>query len=65
MLKPFATKLHEEVLAKLDELAQKTRIPKSRLCEHAIELLVEHYKQIDHDLLLVQKMREAKQLEPV
>lgn len=65
MLKPFATKLRSETLVKLDELAQKTRIPKSRLLEHAIELLVEHHKQIDHDLLLGQKMREAKQLETV
>jgi predicted transcriptional regulator len=65
VLKPFATKLHEETLVKLDELAQKTCIPKSRLLEHALELLIEHYKQIDQDLLLGQKMREAKRLEPV
>lgn len=62
MLKPFATKLTEETLAKLDELSQKTRIPKSRLCEQAIELVVEHYRQIDNDLVLAQKMREAERL---
>ena len=64
MLKPFATKLTEETLAKLDELAQKTRIPKSRLCEQAIELLSEHYRQIDRDLVLAQKVREAERLAP-
>lgn len=64
MLRPFATKLTEETLAKLDELAQKTRIPKSRLCEQAIELLAEHYRQIESDLVLAQKIREAERLEP-
>ena len=64
MLKPFATKLTEETLAKLDELAHKTRIPKSRLCEQAIEFLVEHYRQIDSDLVLAQKIREAERLAP-
>jgi len=63
-LKPFATKLSEETLAKLDLLAQKTRVPKSRLCEQAIGLLVEHYRQIDSDLLLGQKVREGERLQP-
>ncbi|MBI4115089.1 MAG: ribbon-helix-helix domain-containing protein [Candidatus Omnitrophica bacterium] len=63
MTKPFATKLNEETLLKLDSLAHKTRIPKSRLCEQAIDLLVDHYKQIDDDLSLAQKIREAKQFE--
>ena len=65
MLKPFATKLAQETLEKLDHLAHKTRIPKSRLCEQAIELLIEHYRQIDRDLLLAQKVREAERLETV
>lgn len=65
MLKPFATKLSEETLAKLDELAHKTRIPKSRLCEQAIEILLEHYRQIDKDLILAQKIREGERLQPV
>ena len=65
MLKPFATKLSEETLTKLDELARKSRIPKSRLCEQAIELLVEHYRQIDHDLILGKKIREGERLQPV
>ena len=64
MLKPFATKLTEETLAKLDELAQKTRIPKSRLLDQAIELLVEHHRQIASDLVLAQKIREAERLAP-
>ena len=64
MLKPFATKLTEETLAKLDKLSQKTRIPKSRLCERAIELVVEYYRQIDSDLILAQKMRETERLQP-
>ena len=65
MLKPFATKLSLETLAKLDELAKKSRIPKSRLCEQAIQLLIEHYQQIVHDLVLAQKIREGERLEHV
>ena len=65
MLKPFATKLNETTLLKLDQLAQKTRIPKSRLVEQAIELVMEHYRQIDQDLVLAQKVREAERFEPV
>ncbi len=65
MLKPFATKLTEETLAKLDGLAQKTRIPKSRLCEQAIELLLEHYRQMNQDRLMGQKIRETEHLQPV
>ena len=65
MLKPFATKLQLETLVKLDELSRKTRIPKSRLCEQAIELLMEHYQQLDQDLSTGKKVREAERLEPV
>lgn len=65
MLKPFATKLPKETLAKLDELAEKTRIPKSRLCEQAIGLLIEHYHRIEEDLALAHKVRESERLEPV
>ena len=64
-LKPFATKLTEETLSRLDTLAQKTRIPKSRLLEQAIGLLAEHYRQIDSDLVLAQKIREGDRLQPV
>ncbi len=60
MLKPFATKLPIETLIRLEALAQKTRVPKSRLCEQAIDLLVEHYRQIDSDLILAQKIRETE-----
>ena len=56
MLKPFATKLDEAVLKKLDELAQKTRIPKSRLCHQAIELLVDHYDQREKKLALAERI---------
>ncbi len=64
-LRPFATKLTEETLSRLDALAQKTRIPKSRLLEQAIGLLSEHYRQIDSDLVLAQKIREGDRLQPV
>ena len=64
MLKPFATKLSLETLEKLDELSRKSRIPKSRLCEQAIELLMEHYRQRDSDLVLGKKVREAERLQP-
>jgi predicted transcriptional regulator len=65
VLKPFATKLPAETLVKLDELSRKSRIPKSRLCEQAIELLLEHYRQIDEDLVAGKKMRETERLQPV
>lgn len=65
MLKPFATKLPEETLVKLDELSRKSRIPKSRLLEQAIELLVEHYRQMNQDQLMGRKMRETERLQPV
>ena len=65
MLKPFATKLNESTLIRLDQLARKTRIPKSRLVEQAIELLVEHYQQIEEDLSRAQKIREAERLQPI
>ena len=64
MLKPFATKLQEDTLTQLDQLSQKTRIAKSRLCEQAIGLLIAHYQQIDKDLTLGQKIRQGEQLQP-
>jgi len=60
MLKPFATKLDEEIISKLDGLAGKTQIPKSRLCRQAIELLVAHYARLDEDLRLVERMRRGE-----
>lgn len=65
MLKAFATKLPEATLTKLDDLAHKTRIPKSRLCEQAIELLTEHYRQLEQDQSLGQKIREVERLQPI
>ena len=59
MLKPFATKLDEEVLSKLDKIAEKTRIPKSRLCRQAIELLAEHYERMEEDLHLAEEIRRG------
>ena len=57
MLKPFATKLDETIIEKLDKLARKTQIPKARLCRQAIELLDEHYDRLEEDLNRLQKMR--------
>ncbi len=65
MLKPFATKLSEATLVKLDELSHTSRIPKSRLLEQAIELLVEHYRQLNQDQLRGRKIRETERLQPV
>ena len=65
MLKPFGTKLSEETLRKLDELSHKSRIPKSRLLEQAIELLMEHYRELDHDLVTGRKVRETEKLQAV
>lgn len=60
MLKPFATKLDEEIIEKLDAISKKTLIPKSRLCRQAIELLASHYEQVEEDLQLVEKMRRGE-----
>ena len=65
MLKPFATKLPEATLSTLDELSHKTRIPKSRLLEQALGLLMAHYRQLDQDQLVGKKIREADRLQPV
>ena len=64
MLKPFATKLPEETLNRLDELSRKTRVPKSRLLEQALGLLAAHYRQLDQDQLVGKKVREAERLQP-
>lgn len=64
MLKPFATKLDEEVIAKLDTLAQKTQIPKSRLCRQAIELLAAHYERLEEDLQIAEQIRRGEPLTP-
>jgi len=60
MLKPFATKLDEMIIQKLDELSAKTQIPKSRLCRQAIELLAAHYDRLDEDLQIVERMRRGE-----
>lgn len=57
MLKPFATKLDEKVLLKLDELSRKTQIPKSRLCKQAIELLAAHYDRVDQNIEIAERIR--------
>ncbi len=60
MLIPFATKLDERSIEALDKLAAKTQIPKSRLVTKAIDLLVEHYEQIDQDLMLARASRQSQ-----
>ncbi len=63
MLKPFATKLDEKVIQKLDEIAQKTQIPKSRLCRQAIELLAAHYERLEENRNLGEKFRQREAVE--
>ena len=58
MLIPFATKLDEKSIEALDKLASKTQIPKSRLVAKAINLLAEHYEQIDQDLMFAKASRQ-------
>ena len=60
MLKPFATKLDEKVIEKLDQLAQKTQIPKARLCKQAIELLAAHYERLEENLHLAERLRQRE-----
>ncbi len=65
MLKPFATKLDEETIHKLDVLSHKTQIPKSRLCRQAIELLAAHYERVEADLHFAECARRGAILETV
>ena len=58
MLIPFATKLDEKTVEALDKVASKTQVPKSRLVAKAIDLLVEHYDQIDQDLAFARSTRQ-------
>lgn len=60
MLKPFATKLDEKIIDKLDQIAQKTQIPKSRLCRQAIELLAAHYDRVEENISLGEKVRQRE-----
>lgn len=61
MLVPFATKLEEKAIETLDKLASKTQVPKSRLIAKAIDLLAEHYEQIDQDLAFARSSRLESQ----
>ena len=61
MLKPFATKLDEKTIEKLDEIARKTQIPKSRLCRQAIDLLAAHYERIEQDIHLAERVRRNEE----
>jgi predicted transcriptional regulator len=63
MLKPFATKLDEDVLSELDALARKTQIPKARLIRQAIMLLVAHHSRVEADLELADRMRRGETAE--
>lgn len=65
MLKPFATKLDEEILASLDGLSEKTRIPKSRLCKQAIELLIAHFDRLDEKLEFAERVRNQDSFVPL
>lgn len=62
MLKPFATKLDEKILDKLDDISRKTQIPKSRLCRQAIELLAAHYDRLEENLEFAERMRTQEPL---
>ena len=64
MLKPFATKLDESIIAKLDDIARKTQIPKSRLCRQAIEMLAEHYERLEENLAKVEQMNQRDAVTP-
>jgi metal-responsive CopG/Arc/MetJ family transcriptional regulator len=41
----FTSSLKNELVAEFDKLSQKTRIPKSRLLDEAIEDLLKKYKK--------------------
>ena len=43
----FTSSLKNELMEQLNELAEKTRIPKSRLLDEAIEDLLKKYKKRD------------------
>ncbi|MEK6189970.1 MAG: ribbon-helix-helix domain-containing protein [Carnobacterium alterfunditum] len=42
--KPLSTTLDKKLIQKLDELAKQTRIPKSKLIDEAVELLLDKHK---------------------
>lgn len=42
---PFSNAIDATLYEKLDELSKKTRIPKSKLLDEAIELLLEKHKK--------------------
>ncbi len=64
MLKPFATKLDESIISKLDDIARKTQIPKSRLCRQAIEMLAEHYERLEEKLAKVEQLNRNEFVTP-
>ena len=41
----FTSSLKNELIVKFDELAKKTRIPKSRLLDEAVEDLLKKYEE--------------------
>lgn len=42
---PFNTTLNKELSQELDQLAKETRIPKSKLTDEAVELLLKKHKR--------------------
>ena len=44
---PFSTTVDKKILEKLDKLAVKTRIPKSKLIDEAIQDLLIKYPDVD------------------
>lgn len=42
----FSNAMDKELFNKFDELAKETRIPKSKLLDEAIELLLKEYKKM-------------------
>jgi predicted transcriptional regulator len=43
--KAFSNAIDKELFKQFDELAKQTRIPKSKLLDEAIELLLERYEK--------------------
>lgn len=49
MKRKITVRLDEEMASKLDELSEKTQIPKVRLTQQAYNLLLEAYAQLERD----------------
>ena len=59
MLKPFATKINQNDLARLNHLSKETQLPKARLVTQALHLLFEIHRSSKGETL-AHKVKKAR-----